>query len=51
MDIYHIWCNLKPRAGEVEAFHFGVNSLVTDARFALYRDFPDKGRETGGEMF
>ncbi len=81
MDIYHIWCNLKPgvgdlefcaavdryfghlsdqglihghritRTGEVEAFHFGVNSLVTDARFALYRDFPDAVRETGGEKF
>ncbi len=116
MDIYHIWCNLKPgvrdldfcaavdrylghlsdqgpihghritraklglkpdhlaefhimlevadlaqldaafqrvatRTGEVEAFHFGVNSLVTDARFALYRDFPDTVRKTGGEKF
>ena len=37
MDIYHIWCNLKPG--------------VTDIKFALYRDFPDAVRETGEEKF
>ncbi len=36
---------------QLEAFHFGVNSLVTDARFAHYRDFPDAVRDTGGEKF
>ncbi len=116
MDIYHIWCNLKPgvsdldfcekvasylghladeglvaghritrrklglappefpefhitlevadmaqleaafqrvatRAGLVEDLHHHVNSLVTDAKFALYRDFPDAVRETGEEKF
>ena len=116
MDIYHIWCNLKPgvkdvdfcaaldrylghlrerglinghrttrcklgfrpdhlaefhvmievvdlaqlesafqrvatRSGEVETLHFGANSLVSDVTFALYRDFPDAVRETGGEKF
>ena len=29
------------RAEPAEGFHFGVNSLVTNAVFALYRDFPD----------
>jgi hypothetical protein len=116
MDIYHIWCNLKPgtgdiafchkidayfghlrdeglvighritrcklglapkelpefhimlevedmaqleaafqrvasRTGVVEDLHHHVNSLVSDAMFAIYRDFPDKVRETGGEKF
>ena len=116
MDIYHIWCNLKPgvgdldfcqkvdaylgrlrddglvaghrimrgklglappdlpefhimlevtdmaqleaafqsvaaRAGVVEDLHHHVNSLVTDTKFALYRDFPDAVRETGEEKF
>ncbi len=39
------------RAEPVEGFHFGVNALVTNASFALYRDFPDPGRRKGGEMF
>jgi hypothetical protein len=116
MDIYHIWCNLKPgakdldfcdkvdaylghladqemiqghritrrklglgppefpefhimvevtdlaqldtafnhvatRAGLVEGFHQAVNSLATDLKFSLYRDFPDPVRETGEEKF
>lgn len=116
MDIYHIWCNLKPGVGDlefserarayldhlqeerliagwrltrrklglgprelgefhlmlevrdltqleaafarvarrtepVEGLHFGINSLVTDAVFALYRDFPDGIRERGQERF
>ncbi len=116
MDIYHIWCNLKPgakdldfcekvdaylghlreegmiqahrvtrrklglgpgefpefhitlevtglaqldaafnhvaaRAGVVEGFHHAVNSLATDVKFALYRDFPDPVRKAGGEKF
>ena len=39
------------RAEPVEGFHFGVNSLVTNATFALYRDFPDPVRRTGEEKF
>jgi hypothetical protein len=34
-----------------EAFHFGVNSLVRNAQFALYRDFPDPFRKRGEERF
>ena len=39
------------RREPVEGFHFGVNSLVTNATFALYRDFPDPVRHTGEERF
>ena len=34
-----------------EGVHFGVNSLVTNAVFALYRDCPDPDRKTGEERF
>ncbi|MSP01835.1 MAG: hypothetical protein EXR07_12415 [Acetobacteraceae bacterium] len=39
------------RREPVEGFHFGLNSLVTNATFALYRDFPDPGRHAGEEKF
>ena len=39
------------RREPVEGFHFGVNSLVTNATFGLYRDFPDPVRHTGEERF
>ncbi len=39
------------RSEPIEGFHFGVNSLVQHARFALYRDFPDAGRQRGAERF
>ena len=39
------------RREPVEGFHHGVNSLVVNATFALYRDFPDPVRETGEERF
>jgi hypothetical protein len=39
------------RREPVEGLHFGVNSLVTNATFALYRDFPDPGRHAGDEKF
>jgi hypothetical protein len=39
------------RREPVEGFHFGVNSLVTNATFALYRDFPDPVRHIGEEKF
>jgi hypothetical protein len=37
------------RAEPVEGFHFGVNALVRDPVFALYRDFPDPVRQRDGE--
>lgn len=39
------------RREPVEAFHFGVNSLVQNTTFALYRDFPDPVRHQGEERF
>ena len=39
------------RREPVESFHFGVNSLVQNAVFALYRDFPDAFRHHGEEQF
>lgn len=39
------------RAGAVEEVHHGVNSLVQNVRFALYRDFPDAVRQSGEERF
>ncbi|HEY6433672.1 MAG TPA: DUF6614 family protein [Acetobacteraceae bacterium] len=39
------------RQDPTEGLHFGVNSLVTNARFALYRDFPDAFRRRGDERF
>ncbi len=39
------------RSEPVEGLHVGVNALVQNARFALYRDFPDPVRQTGGERF
>jgi Family of unknown function (DUF6614) len=37
----------EPTAG----FHFEVNSLVQNAVFGLYRDFPDSFRPRGEERF
>jgi hypothetical protein len=39
------------RREPTEGFHFGVNSLVQNAVFALYRDFPDPVRGYGEERF
>jgi len=39
------------RAGAVEGLHASVNQLVQNARFALFRDFPDPVRERGQERF
>ena len=39
------------RREPVEGFHFGVNSIVQNVTFALYRDFPDPIRHTGEEKF
>ena len=45
------FAHVAGRAEPVEGFHFGVNSLVQNARFALYRDFPDPFRTRGSERF
>jgi hypothetical protein len=42
---------VSERSEPTEGFHFGVNSLVQNARFALYRDFPDPHRQRGSERF
>jgi len=39
------------RAGAAEEHHHGVNSLVANPTFALYRDFPDPVRQLGEERF
>ncbi|MGO8919643.1 MAG: DUF6614 family protein [Stellaceae bacterium] len=39
------------RSEPVEGLHVAVNSMVTDATFALYRDFPDALRHHGEEKF
>ena len=39
------------RTEPIEGLHHGVNSLVQDASFALYRDFPDPVRQAGQERF
>jgi len=39
------------REGWIEELHHGVNSLVTNVTFALYRDFPDAVRVRGQERF
>ncbi len=39
------------RREPVEGLHFGLNSLVANTTFALYRDFPDPVRHSGEERF
>ena len=39
------------RREPIESLHFGVNSLVQNVQFALYRDFPDEARHRGEEKF
>jgi uncharacterized protein DUF6614 len=39
------------RRDPIEGLHFGVNSLVQNVNFALYRDFPDSIRHRGEEKF
>jgi hypothetical protein len=43
--------HVAERSEPTEGFHFGVNSLVQNVRFALYRDFPDPQRQRGAERF
>jgi hypothetical protein len=42
---------VSTRAGETEAVHHGVNSMIERVRFGLYRDFPDHNRKRGEERF
>jgi hypothetical protein len=39
------------RTDPTESVHHALNSLVTNLRFALYRDFPDAIRHEGDEKF
>ena len=39
------------RAEPAESLHHAVNHVVRNARFALYRDFPDPVRVVGQERF
>lgn len=39
------------RAEPAESLHHAVNHMARNARFALYRDFPDPGRVAGQERF
>ena len=43
--------HVSTRSGEIEILHHCVNSMVAEADFALYRDFPDPQRKTGEEKF
>ena len=45
------FAHVASRRDPVEGLHFGVNSLVRNAVFALYRDFPDPERHQGQELF
>ncbi len=39
------------RRDPIEGLHAAINTLVADATFALYRDFPDRVRHRGEEKF
>ena len=43
--------NVATRADPIETLHHSVNSKVAEAKFALYRDFPDEVRQKGEEKF
>lgn len=43
--------DVSSRSEPVEGVHHGLNSLVQNAVFALYRDFPDAHRQYGKEKF
>jgi hypothetical protein len=45
------FARVASRSEPVEGLHVAVNSLVNDATFALYRDFPDPIRQRGSEKF
>jgi hypothetical protein len=43
--------HVATRRDPVESHHHGLNSLVANPTFALYRDFPDPVRHRGEERF
>ena len=43
--------HVASRSEPVEGLHHCVNKLVSQVKFALYRDFPDPQRKTGEERF
>jgi len=43
--------HVATREGDVEEKHHCVNRMVEHAMFCLYRDFPDKERKRGGQLF
>jgi len=42
---------VSSRRDPIEGVHHGLNSLVQNATFGLYRDFPDPHRHFGEEKF
>ena len=46
-----VFSHVASRAEPVESLHHGINSLVENVTFALYRDFPDPVRRYGEEKF
>lgn len=42
---------VSERTEPIEELHARVNQVARDARFALYRDFPDPHRKRGAERF
>jgi uncharacterized protein DUF6614 len=42
---------VSSRSEPIESVHHGLNSLVQNVTFALYRDFPDAQRKFGAEKF
>lgn len=43
--------DVATRGEPVEGLHHAVNGRVRNVKFALYRDFPDPGRQYGAERF
>jgi hypothetical protein len=41
--------DVSQRSGPVDLLHSAVQRSVRNVRFALYRDFPDAWRQSGGE--
>lgn len=46
-----VFKRVAARVEPIEGLHHGVNALVQEPRFALYRDFPDPVRQSGQERF
>jgi Family of unknown function (DUF6614) len=50
-QLEHAFQHVSSRREPVESVHHGLNVLVQNAVFALYRDFPDPHRHYGDERF